>query len=87
MTVEKESNNLIIGVNAEFKTVKHKVTQNLQVNVLDGNEVNMVQLDNLNKTQDEVSELQKMENHLNLKNKQNIFLIRYLNKININIFE
>jgi len=87
MTVEKESNDLTIGVNAEIKTVKHKVTQNLQVNVLDGNEVNMVQLDNLNKTQDEVSELQKMENHLNLKNKQNIFLIRYLNKININIFE
>ncbi len=55
MTVEKESNDLTIGVNAEIKTVKHKVTQNLQVNVLDGNEVNMVQLDNLNKTQDEVT--------------------------------
>jgi len=70
---KKESNNFTVAVNAEIKTVELKGTQNLQINALDVNEENKVQLDNLNKIQDEVSELQKMENHFNLKNKQKIF--------------
>jgi hypothetical protein len=51
-----------------------KSPQNLQINELDVNEVKTVQLDNLNKIQDEVSEHQKMENHVDFKNKQNMLL-------------
>jgi hypothetical protein len=74
ITSEKESNNFTVAVNSEIKTVGLKSTQNLQINELDVNEENTVQLDNLNKIQDEVSALQKLENNFNLKKKQNMLL-------------
>ncbi len=72
--MDKETKNLTVAVNTEIKTVGLASPQNLQINKLDGNEVKTVQLDNLNKIQDENSEHQKMENHVDLKNKQNMLL-------------
>jgi hypothetical protein len=74
ITSDKESNNFTVAVNTEIKTVGLKSPQNLQKKELDVNEVKTVQLYNLNKIQDEVSEHQKMENHVDLKNKQNMLL-------------